>query len=108
MSSSHALRRATVVAVDDKPANLVALHAALGGDHDLVDATSDEERATCRGTRASILGSASPLLGLDDAVVGAVIVIQDMTEPRKLEADLEQRIAKLFALGVELEHTAGH
>lgn len=54
-------------------------------------------------TPKTILASASPLLGLEDQIVGAVIVIQDITESKKIEVDLEQRIAKLISLGVELE-----
>ena len=53
----------------------------------------------------TILASASPLLGLDGQIVGAVILIQDMTEPRKIEEELEGRVTRLVSLGVELEQS---
>lgn len=55
------------------------------------------------GTTKNILESTSPLRGLDGAVVGAVVVIQDMTEAKKCEANFEQRITRLVSLGVGLE-----
>lgn len=58
------------------------------------------------GTDMTVLGSASPLFGIDGAIVGAVIVLHDLTEPKQFEADLEERIAKLISLGVGLEHAA--
>jgi response regulator RpfG family c-di-GMP phosphodiesterase len=60
------------------------------------------------GTYKTILASASPLIGTDGKVVGAVVIIKDITESKKIEEDLEQRITKLVALGVEFEHTAKH
>lgn len=62
------------------------------------------------GTTASVLESASPLRGLDGHVVGAVVVLQDLTLHRRVEAEFEQRIARLVSVGVELEgasHGAG-
>ena len=56
------------------------------------------------GLEKRILGSASPLLGVDGKVVGAVIVIQDMTESEKIEADLEKQITKLVSAGIILEN----
>jgi CheY-like chemotaxis protein len=53
-----------------------------------------------------ILVSASPLLGLDAKIVGAVIVIQDVSEHKRVEAELQDRIARLVSLGVELEQSA--
>jgi CheY-like chemotaxis protein len=58
------------------------------------------------GSDKTVLGSASPLLGVDGAIVGAVIVLHDLTEPKRFEADLEERIAKLISLSVGLEHAA--
>lgn len=58
------------------------------------------------GSAKTILGSASPLRGLDGTIVGAVVVIQDVTEPKKIEQDLERRITSLISLGVELEQSA--
>jgi len=56
------------------------------------------------GTTKSALVSASPLRGLDGNIVGAVLVMQDVTEPKKFEAAFEERIARLVSVGVELEH----
>jgi PAS domain S-box-containing protein len=53
-----------------------------------------------------ILGSVSPLTGLNDVLVGAVAVVQDITEHKKIEEDMEQRILKLISLGIEFEQTA--
>ncbi len=58
------------------------------------------------GSTKNILASASPLRGLDDRLVGAVVLIQDMTEPRKIEEALEERVTRLIGLGVELEESA--
>jgi PAS domain-containing protein len=58
------------------------------------------------GSMKTIVASASPLRGLDGRVVGAVILMQDLTESRKIEEDLEQRVTKLVSLGVELEESA--
>jgi len=55
------------------------------------------------GASKAILSSTSPLFGREGSVVGAVIVIQDVTEQRKVGAELEQRITRLVALGFELE-----
>ena len=57
------------------------------------------------GTSKTISSSTSPLFGLDAQVVGAVIVIQDVTEPRRIGADLEDRITRLVSLGVEFEQS---
>lgn len=55
------------------------------------------------GTKKSVLQSSSPLRGLDGSIVGAVLVIQDLTQHREVEAEFEQRIARLVSVGVELE-----
>ncbi len=55
------------------------------------------------GTLKTVLGSVSPLKGLNDRVVGAVAVIQDITEHKKIEKDMEQRILHFISLGLELE-----
>jgi CheY-like chemotaxis protein len=60
------------------------------------------------GSSTTILGSASPLIGLDGQIVGAVVVIQDITETKKIEEDLEQRITKLISLGIELEQSVNN
>jgi PAS domain-containing protein len=69
---------------------------------------SDMIRIECvDGTTKNLLESASPLRGLDGSIAGAVIVLHDVTERRKLEAEFEARIAQLVSLGVELGQSAG-
>jgi len=58
------------------------------------------------GTQKTIVASASPLRGLGGKIVGAVILIQDLTETRRIGEDLEKRVTNLISLGVELEQTA--
>ncbi len=58
------------------------------------------------GSTKTILASASPLRGLDGGIVGAVILLQDLTETRKIEEDLERRVTSLVSIGVELEESA--
>lgn len=58
------------------------------------------------GAAKTIVASALPLRGLDGRIVGAVILIQDLTETRKIEEDLEKRVTNLISLGVELEESA--
>jgi CheY-like chemotaxis protein len=58
------------------------------------------------GTMKNVLESTSPLRSLEGKIVGAVVVMQDVTEPKKYEADLEQRIAHLVSLGFDLERVA--
>lgn len=57
------------------------------------------------GGSRTIRLSASPLLGVGGKIVGAVIVVRDLTETRLLEEELEARVARLISLGVELEHS---
>jgi CheY-like chemotaxis protein len=57
------------------------------------------------GSVKPVLLSASPLLGIDAQIVGAVIVIQDVSEHKRIEAELQDRIARLVSLGVELEQS---
>jgi CheY-like chemotaxis protein len=71
--------------------------------------TSRGERLEVRqfnGKRKTIAVSASPLLGLDGHKAGAVILIQDLTETRGVEADLQQRVTSLVSLSVALEEGA--
>lgn len=58
------------------------------------------------GSRKAVMMSASPLFGADGKIVGAVIVLQDVSEPKRIEAELEDRITRLVSLGIELEQTA--
>jgi CheY-like chemotaxis protein len=58
------------------------------------------------GSMKNILVSAAPLRGLDQRLVGAVVLVQDMTEPRRIEEALENRVTRLISIGVELEESA--
>jgi CheY-like chemotaxis protein len=60
------------------------------------------------GTPKKILVSTSPLRGINEEIVGAVILVQDHTETRLIEADLEHRVARLIGLGMELEQSTRH
>jgi CheY-like chemotaxis protein len=53
----------------------------------------------------TILTSTSPLRGVSGQIVGAVILIQDLTETKNIEEDLQARVSKLIGLGVELEQS---
>lgn len=55
------------------------------------------------GTCKTVLSSVSPLKGLDEKIVGAVAVIQDITEHKKIEAHMEESIMQLVSIGVEIE-----
>jgi hypothetical protein len=71
--------------------------------------TSQSERLEVRrfnGKAKTVVASASPLRGLDGRIVGAVILIQDMTETSRIEADLQSRVTRLVSLGIELEGSA--
>jgi response regulator RpfG family c-di-GMP phosphodiesterase len=57
------------------------------------------------GTSKTILASASPLHGLGGQIVGAVVLIRDLTESKQIEEDLAKRVTRLVALGVELEES---
>lgn len=57
------------------------------------------------GTMKTILASASPVCGLDGKKVGAVVLIIDLTESKKIEEDLARRVTRLIGLGVELEES---
>ena len=60
------------------------------------------------GSVKTIVASASPLRGLSGDIVGAVVLLQDITESKKIEEALEERVTKLVALGVQLEERAIH
>lgn len=57
------------------------------------------------GTVKSLNVSTSPLRGLELGVVGVVIVVQDVTEHRKIGEDFENKITRLISLGLELEQS---
>lgn len=56
------------------------------------------------GSELRLLISASPLRTINGSVVGAVLVVQDVTESKRIEKDFEERLSKLISLGIELEH----
>jgi CheY-like chemotaxis protein len=58
------------------------------------------------GSSVTVIASAAPLRGLDQKLVGAVVLIQDVTEPRKIEEALEERVTRLIGVGLELEESA--
>jgi CheY-like chemotaxis protein len=60
------------------------------------------------GTLKSVLCSASPLFGLDQSIMGAVVVLQDVTASKTIEADLEKRITRLVKIGLELQESLPH
>lgn len=82
------------------------LHRALG-----FGETSHNKRIqiSCANREPKdVLCSASPLLGLDGHIVGAVVVLQDVSESSKIEKDLEARITRLVSVGVEIEESIQH
>jgi CheY-like chemotaxis protein len=71
--------------------------------------TSHSERIRIRcldGTEKSILASASPLRHLDGRIAGAVVLVQDITETEKIAVDLQERVARLVGVGMELEESS--
>lgn len=60
------------------------------------------------GTTKTILASTSPLRGLDQQIVGAVILIQEHKYAKRIAEDLEHRVTRLIGLGVELEQSVHH
>jgi CheY-like chemotaxis protein len=72
--------------------------------------SSHSERLDIRrfnGGTKTVLASAAPLRGLDGRIVGAVVLLQDLTETHRIEQDLERRVTNLVAIGVELEEANG-
>jgi CheY-like chemotaxis protein len=71
--------------------------------------TSHSERIHIRcldGTEKTILASASPLRHLDGRIAGAVVLVQDITETEKIAEDLQERVARLVGVGMELEEAS--
>ena len=58
-----------------------------------------------QGAEKTIFVSAAPLRGLDQRIVGAVVLLQDVTEKKSIEKDLQERVTKIIGLGVELEES---
>ena len=66
----------------------------------------EEMLVTCLdGTKQTIFIDASPLRNVERTIVGAVLVLQDVTEQRKIKADFEDRVMRLVAAGIELEQS---
>ena len=75
----------------------------------LIGETSHNELTRIRcfdGTSRSVLSSASPLRSLGGHIVGVVVVIQDVTEHKEIERDIEQRLQKLISSELESEPIA--
>jgi CheY-like chemotaxis protein len=67
----------------------------------------NEVLVTCLdGTKRPIFIDASPLRNLEGNIVGAVLILQDVTEQHKIKADFEDRILRLVSTGIELEQSA--
>lgn len=58
------------------------------------------------GSHAKVVASACPLHGLDRRLVGAVVLIHDMTETKLIGEALEERVTRLIGAGLELEESA--
>jgi PAS domain S-box-containing protein len=56
------------------------------------------------GSLVNLVISGSPLIDYERKITGAVLVIQDVTESKKLEEDFETKLANLISLGVGFEH----
>ena len=59
------------------------------------------------GTQKLVLSSASALRTLDRRLAGVVMVIQDVTEHKEIEQEMQQRIERLVSTGFELQQSAG-
>lgn len=57
------------------------------------------------GSTRTIVASTSPLRAFDGRIAGAVILLQDLTETKRIEETLEDRVVKLVGLGVDLEQS---
>jgi CheY-like chemotaxis protein len=55
------------------------------------------------GTHKSVLESTSPLRGPDGSVMGVVVLLHDVTESKRFEADFQERVARFVSIGAELE-----
>jgi PAS domain-containing protein len=53
------------------------------------------------GSIVTIIASAAPLHGVDGRIAGAVVLIKDITEPKKIEEALEERVTRLIGAGLE-------
>jgi uncharacterized protein (UPF0335 family) len=76
---------------------MVALAAVLEDDYELMFADS--------GPEAIRMLQAARGHGLDGRTLGAVVLMRDLTESKRIEEDLALRVTRLVALGVELEES---
>ncbi len=76
-----------------------ALHSGTSSQHALAKFRCPD------GTWKNLLVSTSPLYGINGQVVGAAIVLQDITERKKFEIDFEERINKLVSYGLGVEQS---
>lgn len=60
------------------------------------------------GTTKTVLTTASALRNLDGTVVGAVVVMQDLTEHTHIERDIVQRMYQLASMHPELQQAIRH
>ena len=60
------------------------------------------------GTSTTVLTTASALRNLDGTVVGAVVVIQDLTEHRHIEQDMVQRMYEMASIPADFGHETQH
>jgi CheY-like chemotaxis protein len=88
-------------------ADSIDLDGALA--HVLRDGSSSHGKAAqtrcLDGSTRTIFSSAAPLRSVDGRIIGAVILIQDLTEQKQIEKDFEQRVVNLFGLA-EVQHPA--
>lgn len=77
-----------------------ALHQGVSKHNELLRITGID------GTPKTLLTSASPLRARQGHIVGAVVVMRDVTEQKQIEEELLQRIQKLISLGLEFEQAA--
>ena len=79
---------------DDLFENMVSRLAKTGGS----PLSVDREISTATGSRIHIQASASPVLDPDDAQIGSLLIVKDMTRIRHLEIEA-QRNQRLRAMG---------
>ena len=58
------------------------------------------------GTTRTLGASTSPLRGAGGVLAGGVVVLQDLSEHKKVGAQLEHQIARLVSLGAEVQRAA--
>lgn len=86
----------------DKDGRMITYNGPLSKSlHEGIATHSETIKIHCRsGSLKSVLCSASPLLDPGGHIVGAVVVLQHLTESKKIEIKLEERITRGVATGV--------